>query len=251
MTSQTVSQFAAEINMPADLLLTQLRSAGVEKSSASEPLSKEDKDRLLTYLRALHRDPSEPEIKLPSQQQKALQAIADDENGAEWRVLEELTWATLSNATIEHDFQTAANAIVAKIFLLGRLPKKRKGRPKGEGGDGWDISSLYYFFKDGGDSYEQAVAKVAQKFCKDERHIMRLVKENKYFIGDTLEERTRTRKWWAMCAEYQRESKAEGRTNSLDHVRKILAVAQERDFIAELEDIIRRAISNEPPADIK
>ncbi|MDR6583414.1 translation initiation factor IF-2 [Herbaspirillum frisingense] len=37
--------------MPADLLLTQLRSAGVEKSSASDSLSKEDKDRLLEHLR--------------------------------------------------------------------------------------------------------------------------------------------------------------------------------------------------------
>jgi len=37
--------------MPADLLLTQLRSAGVEKSSESDPLSKEDKDRLLEHLR--------------------------------------------------------------------------------------------------------------------------------------------------------------------------------------------------------
>ncbi len=51
MASNNVAQFATELKMPEDLLLTQLRSAGVEKSSASDILSKEDKDRLLAYLR--------------------------------------------------------------------------------------------------------------------------------------------------------------------------------------------------------
>ncbi|OWY28959.1 translation initiation factor IF-2 [Herbaspirillum robiniae] len=51
MASTNVAQFATELKMPADLLLTQLRSAGVEKSSASDSLSKEDKDRLLEHLR--------------------------------------------------------------------------------------------------------------------------------------------------------------------------------------------------------
>jgi translation initiation factor IF-2 len=51
MASINVAQFATELKMPADLLLTQLRSAGVDKSSASDSLSKEDKDRLLEHLR--------------------------------------------------------------------------------------------------------------------------------------------------------------------------------------------------------
>ena len=51
MASNNVAQFATELKMPADLLLTQLQSAGVQKSSESDPLSKEDKDRLLEHLR--------------------------------------------------------------------------------------------------------------------------------------------------------------------------------------------------------
>src|SRR3954451_14473837 len=51
MASNNVAQFATELKMPADLLLTQLRSAGVEKSSTSDPLSKDDKDKLLDNLR--------------------------------------------------------------------------------------------------------------------------------------------------------------------------------------------------------
>jgi len=54
MASTNVAQFATELKMPADLLLTQLRAAGVEKRSASDPLSKEDKDKLLTHLRRAH-----------------------------------------------------------------------------------------------------------------------------------------------------------------------------------------------------
>jgi translation initiation factor IF-2 len=54
MASNNVAQFATELKMPADLLLTQLRAAGVEKSSASDSLSKDDKDKLLNHLRRAH-----------------------------------------------------------------------------------------------------------------------------------------------------------------------------------------------------
>ena len=54
MASNNVAQFATELKMPADVLLTQLRDAGVEKSSASDELSKTDKDKLLEHLRRAH-----------------------------------------------------------------------------------------------------------------------------------------------------------------------------------------------------
>jgi translation initiation factor IF-2 len=54
MASNNVAQFATELKMPADLLLTQLRAAGVEKSSTADQLSKEDKDKLLGHLRRSH-----------------------------------------------------------------------------------------------------------------------------------------------------------------------------------------------------
>ncbi|MEO6354777.1 MAG: translation initiation factor IF-2 [Oxalobacteraceae bacterium] len=54
MASNNVAQFATELNMSADLLLTQLHASGVQKISASDPLSKEDKDKLLEHLRRAH-----------------------------------------------------------------------------------------------------------------------------------------------------------------------------------------------------
>ena len=61
--SNNVAQFAAELKMPADVLLAQLRTAGVEKSSASDPLTKEDKDKLLGHLRRAHGGASDSEKK--------------------------------------------------------------------------------------------------------------------------------------------------------------------------------------------
>ena len=63
MASNNVAQFATELKMPADLLLTQLRSAGVEKSSTSDPLSKDDKDKLLSHLRRTHGTAADTEKK--------------------------------------------------------------------------------------------------------------------------------------------------------------------------------------------
>ncbi len=54
MASNNVAQFAAELKMPADVLLKQLRDAGVDKSSAEDSLSKDDKDKLLGHLRKVH-----------------------------------------------------------------------------------------------------------------------------------------------------------------------------------------------------
>lgn len=54
MASNNVAQFATELKMSADVLLTQLRAAGVEKGSTSDVLSKEDKERLLSHLRRTH-----------------------------------------------------------------------------------------------------------------------------------------------------------------------------------------------------
>ena len=54
MSSNTVAEFAAELNKPTALLLEQLGSAGVQKKSGADPISENDKQRLLSYLQASH-----------------------------------------------------------------------------------------------------------------------------------------------------------------------------------------------------
>jgi len=63
MASNNVAQFASELKMPADLLLKQLKAAGVDKSSAEDKLSKEDKDKLLGHLRKVHGSTGDSEKK--------------------------------------------------------------------------------------------------------------------------------------------------------------------------------------------
>ena len=50
----SVQQFAAELNLPAELLLEQLKSAGVIKQSGADQLTENDKELLLSYLRKEH-----------------------------------------------------------------------------------------------------------------------------------------------------------------------------------------------------
>jgi translation initiation factor IF-2 len=54
MAVTTVAQLAAELNRPAAMLLEQLQSAGVAKSTTDDALNDADKERLLDYLRLAH-----------------------------------------------------------------------------------------------------------------------------------------------------------------------------------------------------
>ena len=54
MALTTVAQFAKELKLSEELLLEQLKSAGVALKTATDSLSEEDKSHLLTYLQAAH-----------------------------------------------------------------------------------------------------------------------------------------------------------------------------------------------------
>jgi translation initiation factor IF-2 len=54
MAQTTVSQFATEINRPAEALLDQLKAAGVPKAGLDDKLTEDDKTRLLAYLQEAH-----------------------------------------------------------------------------------------------------------------------------------------------------------------------------------------------------
>jgi len=54
MSSNTVAQFAIELKMPANVLLEQLRAAGVDLKSVDDNVTDGDKARLLESLRRSH-----------------------------------------------------------------------------------------------------------------------------------------------------------------------------------------------------
>ena len=53
-TSNTVEGFASELKVPAEVLLEQLRDAGVKKKLPSDAISETDKEQLLAALRRAH-----------------------------------------------------------------------------------------------------------------------------------------------------------------------------------------------------
>ena len=54
MTSISVAELAAELHKPTHTLLEQLASAGVPKSSGTDPVSDSDKHKLWNYLQTSH-----------------------------------------------------------------------------------------------------------------------------------------------------------------------------------------------------
>ncbi len=54
MSNTTVAELANELKRPTEALLEQLQAAGVSKQSASDTLTEQDKQRLLSHLQASH-----------------------------------------------------------------------------------------------------------------------------------------------------------------------------------------------------
>ena len=54
MAQTTVAQFAKELKLTEDLLIDQLKAAGVSKKASDDKLTEDDKTRLLTYLQEAH-----------------------------------------------------------------------------------------------------------------------------------------------------------------------------------------------------
>jgi len=64
MAADNVEKFAAELKLPVETLLEQLRAAGVAKKSADDRLSESDKEQLLTALRKAHGGEEAPRKKI-------------------------------------------------------------------------------------------------------------------------------------------------------------------------------------------
>ena len=78
MEKTTVERFASELNLPIDLLLKQLDSAGIKKTSGNEELLEEDKSALLNYLQIEHgaSSTSKNKITLTRKQKMNIQMLA-------------------------------------------------------------------------------------------------------------------------------------------------------------------------------
>jgi translation initiation factor IF-2 len=80
MAQTSVSEFAAELKLPATALLEQLQKAGVDKKATNDVLSEQDKSRLLDYLRRTHGD-AESKTKITLTRKQTSEIKAQDSSG--------------------------------------------------------------------------------------------------------------------------------------------------------------------------
>ncbi len=72
MGKMNVAQFAGELGLPVELLLEQLKSAGVSKQKDSDSISEQDKSQLLEHLRSAHGGASKGKITLTRRETTAI-----------------------------------------------------------------------------------------------------------------------------------------------------------------------------------
>jgi translation initiation factor IF-2 len=128
MASNNVAQFATELKMPADLLLTQLRSAGVEKSSTSDPLSKDDKDKLLNHLRRTHGAAADMEKKKITLTRKETSEIKQADASGKSRTIQVAVKKTRTFVQREEPVApvTAAPAPVAPVVDAAEVARREE-----------------------------------------------------------------------------------------------------------------------------
>lgn len=208
---QTVADFAKDLNKPPDVLLEQLRGAGVSKASDEDQMTEKDKELFLKHLQKAHLPKGRRKkitLTIESEAQRLFRAAARKDNGAEWDCLKTFTDTLLIGGDIDPDLQRLVNLIVAKAFVSQALPMKKRGRPKSDELEelGRKVAQDYWDMRDKGMGYSEAVTRLVDLVHKDERHIMRLIEKHKASIGLTLEERRKKREWAATLARMYSES---------------------------------------------
>lgn len=197
---QSVGEFALELKKPPEILLAQLKEAGVPKLRVSDDLTHEDKAALCRYLEKQNEAPRRRKkitVTIESQEQKLIRRVAKQENGAEFEALRQFAGNVVFGNPIDPMFQKLVNLITAKAVLIGALPLEKLGRPKREELDsiGFLAAQRYWDMIDSGIGYQSVVEKLSSEYHKSERHIMRLIAKHKKSVGETLEERSRKRRW--------------------------------------------------------
>jgi len=81
MGTSTVEKFAIELGLPIDLLLEQLKSAGVNKSTAADELVEADKSALLSFLRNSHGGDQKPKSKITLTRKQSSEIRKTDSEG--------------------------------------------------------------------------------------------------------------------------------------------------------------------------
>ena len=117
--------------MPADLLLKQLKAAGVDKSSAEDQLSKEDKDKLLGHLRKVHGSTGDGEKKKITLTRKETTEIKQADSSGKSRTIQvevrkKRTFVKRDDAPVASEIDAPQANIIDDAELARRADEARR-----------------------------------------------------------------------------------------------------------------------------
>ena len=124
MSQYTVEQFASELNLPVDLLLDQLKNAGVKKSDSKDELSEEDKSALLNFLKQSHGDSQKPKNKITLTRKQNTEIKKTDSTGRSRTIQVEVRKKRTLIKTPEEQ-KTETEVIAPKVILDDEQQKIR------------------------------------------------------------------------------------------------------------------------------
>jgi translation initiation factor IF-2 len=122
MAQMNVSQFAAELKMPAMALLEQLAKAGVSKQATNDVLSEQDKSRLLDYLRKAHGETA-PKAKITLTRKQTSEIKSADSTGKARTIQVEVR---KKRTFVKRDAELAPEVVVApppEVVVEAPAPK--------------------------------------------------------------------------------------------------------------------------------
>jgi translation initiation factor IF-2 len=135
MASNNVAQFAAELKMPAGVLLEQLQAAGVQKASEDDALSETDKARLLDHLRKSHGSQDADKRKITLTRRHTSEIKQSDATGKartiQVEVRKKRTFVR-RDETAEQNDQAAAHAAAAEAEDLELQRREEEARQQAE-----------------------------------------------------------------------------------------------------------------------
>ena len=131
MASTTVAQFATELKVPPQLLLEQLKSAGVVKQAEGDALSDDDKARLLESLRKAHGGEATEKKKITLTRKQTTEIKQADASGKartiQVEVRKKRVFVKRDEATVEPEVLTAPAApVIDEAELAKREEEARR-----------------------------------------------------------------------------------------------------------------------------
>ncbi|MDM7455722.1 MAG: translation initiation factor IF-2 [Tepidimonas sp.] len=131
MSSNTVAEFAAELNKPVSLLLEQFGAAGVHKRAGSDPVTEADKQRLLAHLKAAHGTLGQERRKITLTKRSTTEIKQADASGRartiQVEVRKKRTFVKRDDEAEQRDSDAAAQAqAAAQAAELARLEEEAR-----------------------------------------------------------------------------------------------------------------------------